>query len=135
MERIVNALAIATRSIVTIVAAFSWLAISNHCALAFTAPAEQTAQSACPFHSHPAKPKNVEQPCCKILRALAVKLAKNPTPTVVDVDLQFAEFVVSAPPKISVDPISLDTGPPGSISFAELVLQRSILAHAPPFLT
>jgi hypothetical protein len=29
---------------------------------------------------------------------------------------------------------TLDTGPPGSISFAELILQRSILAHAPPVL-
>jgi hypothetical protein len=134
MDRVVNAMVIATRSIIPLVAAFSWLAISNHCALAVTAPAGQTAESACPFHSHPAKPKSVEQPCCKILRALAVKLAKNPMPEVVDVDLQFAELVVLAPPKISFDPISLDTGPPGSISFAELVLQRSILAHAPPFL-
>jgi hypothetical protein len=26
----------------------------------------------------------------------------------------------------------LDTGPPGRVSFAELVLQESMLAHAPP---
>ena len=30
---------------------------------------------------------------------------------------------------------TLDTGPPESRSFAELILQRSILAHAPPVLS
>jgi hypothetical protein len=30
-------------------------------------------------------------------------------------------------------PLLLDTGPPGAFSFAELILQRSLLAHAPPF--
>ena len=28
---------------------------------------------------------------------------------------------------------SLDTGPPDAHSFAELILQRSLFAHAPPF--
>jgi hypothetical protein len=27
----------------------------------------------------------------------------------------------------------LDTGPPSAFSFAELILQRSLLTHAPPF--
>jgi hypothetical protein len=29
-------------------------------------------------------------------------------------------------------PLFLDTGPPDAHSFAELILQRSLLAHAPP---
>jgi hypothetical protein len=29
-------------------------------------------------------------------------------------------------------PLSLDTGPPHAHSFTELILQRSLLAHAPP---
>jgi hypothetical protein len=29
--------------------------------------------------------------------------------------------------------LPLDTGPPGARSFAELILQRSLFAHAPPF--
>ena len=33
-----------------------------------------------------------------------------------------------------VAPLLLDTGPPGAFSFAELILQQSLLAHAPPFL-
>ena len=32
----------------------------------------------------------------------------------------------------AVAPLLLDTGPPGAFSFAELILQRSLLAHAPP---
>jgi hypothetical protein len=138
MNQTVNAMKIATRSIVTIIAVFSWLAISNHCALAVTASQRLVAQSECPFHSHrdskPAGPKNSEaQPCCKILRAITAKSAKNLTPAIVDlIDVDFAVLFVFAPPRISFDSISLDTGPPGSISFAESVLQRSILAHAPP---
>jgi hypothetical protein len=29
--------------------------------------------------------------------------------------------------------LGLDTGPPKAVSFSESVLQRSLLAHAPPF--
>jgi hypothetical protein len=34
----------------------------------------------------------------------------------------------------AVAPLLLDTGPPGAFSFAELILQQSLLAHAPPVL-
>ena len=37
-------------------------------------------------------------------------------------------------PETQLRPLELDTGPPGAGSFAETVLQRSILAHAPPSL-
>jgi hypothetical protein len=50
----------------------------------------------------------------------------------VDIDLALAKLFVFAPPKIPFRGATLDTGPPGATSFAELVLQRSILAHAPP---
>ena len=36
--------------------------------------------------------------------------------------------------KTQLPPLELDTGPPFAGSFAESVLQRSILAHAPPSL-
>ena len=41
--------------------------------------------------------------------------------------------VISAP-ATQLSPLELDTGPPFAGSFAESVLQRSILAHAPPSL-
>jgi hypothetical protein len=118
---------------------FSWLAISNHCALAVGVSQEKIAQSECPYHSHPAKPAKqkdpADQPCCKILRALVPSPARNPTRAIVDlanVDLSFAKLIVLAPPKISFSSLALDTGPPGTTSFVELI--GSLRAHAPPSL-
>ena len=45
------------------------------------------------------------------------------------------DFVLTAVPSAVAPQTAseLDTGPPRSISFAELILQRSLLSHAPPF--
>jgi len=73
-------------------------------------------------------------PCCKILRATVsaearpVEVAtKNFVPVQ---DWIVAELISAAETPLS--PLELDTGPPFAGSFAESVLQRSILAHAPP---
>ncbi len=47
-------------------------------------------------------------------------------------DWVVAELISSTETQLS--PLELDTGPPFAGSFAESVLQRSILAHAPPVL-
>jgi len=114
----------------------SWIAISNHCSLRALATNTDTTQSGCPFHSKPAKPQ--PQPagieCCKILRAVSTTPAKILAPAVVDlvyVDLGLDAIAVLPPPKISVTPATLDTGPPGRTSFVELI--GSMRAHAPPF--
>ena len=127
------------RCVAVAIAICSWIAISNHCALALAVPQEKIAQSDCPYHSHPAKPAkqkdSTDQPCCKILRALAPSLIKNPARAIVDlvhVDLSFAKLVVVAAPKISFGSLALDTGPPGTTSFVELI--GSMRAHAPPSL-
>jgi len=124
---------------IALVAIGSWLAASNHCALAVAASEEKVAQSECPFHSHSSKPakqsNSSDQPCCKILRAVTTSPAKKLAPTIVDrvdVDLAVAKVIVLLAATISFDPVALDTGPPSPNSFAELVLQRSVLAHAPP---
>jgi len=134
IEAIVNA---SVRCVAVAIAICSWLAISNHCALALAVSEEKIAQSDCPYHSHPAKPAkqkdSTDQPCCKILRALAPSPAKNLARAIVDlagVDLPFAKLVVFPPPKISFASATLDTGPPGTTSFAELI--GSMRAHAPP---
>jgi hypothetical protein len=119
----------------------AWLAISNHCALATAAPAAVTNRAAegCPYHqakSSAPKPKpSQDAPCCKILRATLVTPAKNlarVAPNILPADFTFITFAVVAPPKLSFASATLDTGPPGGRSFAELILQRSILSHAPP---
>ncbi len=117
----------------------SWLVISNHCACGAMAAAVHETQSACPFHSKPEKQK--QQPshvqCCKILRAVAPVIAKSwarDDAKFSDLDLRFEEFALIALSCGTKTPLLLDTGPPGAHSFAELILQRSLLTHAPPIL-
>ena len=126
------------RNFVVAMVLCSWLAISNHCAFAAATlkKTEAAAQSECPFHhSKPAKPKPQPVQCCKILRAVtpsAVKTWTRDDAKTSDIDLS-AEILFQTPIGQTVTPLLLDTGPPGAQSFAELILQESLLAHAPPF--
>jgi hypothetical protein len=118
---------------------FSWIAISNHCALMAVAAPVAEPQSACPFHSKPAKQKeqSTQVQCCKILRAVVSTAAKSWTrdhTSFSDIDPYFEKLALIVTSRNALLPLLLDTGPPGARSFAELILQRSILAHAPPFL-
>ena len=117
----------------------SWLVISNHCAFGAMAAVHET-QSACPFHSKPEKQK--QQPsqlqCCKILRAVVPVVTKSwarDDAKFSNADLYRGEHtLVTAYLQTTLAPLFLDTGPPGAHSFAELILQRSLLTHAPPIL-
>jgi len=118
---------------------FSWIAISNHCAFGAVATKSEPSQSECPFHSKPAKQKeqSTQIQCCKTLRAVVPTVAKSWTRNDTDfsdIDLCFKEFALIAYSRSQPAPLFLDTGPPGARSFAELILQRSLLAHAPPHL-
>ena len=128
-----------TRCAVVLIAISSWFAISNHCAFAAVATKTDSAQSACPFHSKPAKQKQEpsQLQCCKILRAVVFAQTKSwarDDAKSFDVDLRVEEFVLVEFLPNARASSSLDTGPPGARSFAELILQRSLLAHAPPHL-
>ena len=75
--------------------------------------------------------------CCKVLRAVPFAKTKSwarDDAKFSDVDLRVEEFALIALLPDAQASSSLDTGPPGARSFAELTLQRSLLAHAPPFL-
>jgi hypothetical protein len=128
-----------TRCAVVAIAICSWIAVSNHCAFAAVASEIDKAQTECPFHSKPAKQKeqSSQVQCCKILRA--VVFAKTKDWARDDAKFSAANFLVQACASVAssprvIAPLLLDTGPPGAFSFAELILQQSILAHAPPFL-
>jgi hypothetical protein len=119
----------------------AWCAISNHCTLGSLdpAPPNDPSPGECPFHakhSAPAKPKPAsDSPCCKILRAIATSPAKSFARVFAGLchgQLEFSRLVATAPPKVSFACATLDTG--HLFDFAELILQRSILAHAPPVL-
>jgi len=126
------------RCLIIAIAICSWFTISNHCAFAALATKTDSVQAGCPFHSKPAKQKqqSSQVQCCKILRALVFAKTKDWARN----DAKFCDvnFPVHAGAFVvyssrTVAPLLLDTGPPGAFSFAELILQRSLLAHAPPF--
>jgi hypothetical protein len=75
-------------------------------------------------------------PCCKLLRATVVKDSASVVQNGLIFSLQpyFVGFIVFPEQLHWPQSFELDTGPPFSGSFAESVLQRSILAHAPPYL-
>jgi hypothetical protein len=115
----------------------AWVLLSNHCALGVvTLPVETGVEaSGCPMHSAPAKKKPpVKIPCCKDLRAVAVKGAAGVMAAAMRMlgPQDYAAEIFLFPPHVSIEITGLDTGPPGVFSFAESVLQQSLLAHAPP---
>jgi hypothetical protein len=121
------------------IAISSWIAMSNHCAFALIATENNSAQAGCPFHSKPAKQKqqSSQAQCCKILRAIVLAKTKawaRDDAKFLHVHVRPHEFAPIALQRNAQVALSLDTGPPRAHSFAELILQRSLFAHAPPFL-
>src|SRR5512133_3675955 len=115
------------RSLIAAITICSWIAVSNHCAFAAVATEIDKAQTGCPFHSKPAKQKeqSSQVQCCKVLRAVVFAKTKNwARDDAKFCDAKFsipaAAFLVYSSP--AVEPLLLDTGPPGVFSFAELIL-------------
>lgn len=120
--------------------ALAWLAISNHCALAAIEGAAKMPMPSChataPANQSPAKhdqKSGVE--CCKVLRATLPTLSKSlaACDTFAFVAHTYVAGETLFPDESRLSRVfEWDTGPPGAESFAESVLQRSVLAHAPP---
>jgi len=120
----------------------AWFSISNHCVLG--AATTKTNSAVAPMHCHgnqpaPSKKSNSEEemPCCKLLRATVTSVAKtvqvankNFLPVQIGI---IAQIIFANEARLHRTSLEFDTGPPFADSFAESVLQRSILAHAPPF--
>ena len=121
------------------IAIFSWIAISNHCAFAAMATKTDSTQAACPFHSKPAKQKeqSAQVQCCKVLRAVVLAQSKSWARDRADfsnVDFYAEERTLIVCSLQTPAPLLFDTGQPSSRSFAELILQQSLFANAPPSL-
>ena len=86
------------------------------------------------MHSAPAKKKPAAKiPCCKEVRAIVVKCLQASPAAARLVGLRdYAAEILREPANVTVEIQTLDTGPPGCFSFAESVLQESMLSHAPP---
>ena len=121
---------------VTVLILGAWAFLSNHCALgALERSTESTAEiSGCPMHSAPAKKKPAANiPCCKDIRATVAKsVVANPIVRGMSGCPDYALEVFRSPARIAIEIKGLDTGPPNCFSFAESVLQESMLSHAPP---
>jgi hypothetical protein len=125
------------RGVIVAVAICSWFAISNHCAFAALATNTDAASHACPFHSKPKEKPSPGVQCCKILRAVASVATKSwarDDAKFLNAGEYWSDALTIAGWQTARAPLFLDTGPPEEQSFAELILQRSLFAHAPPFL-
>ncbi len=140
---------------ILLITGLAWFGIANHCVLAaLETPAANANVARCHEHckatvtrchencggnQSPAKGKDQRTTeCCKTLRATlnvpAKKLAPGDT-SLLALQLYFVTPVIfPSDSKVATPGVEFDTGPPRSLTFAELILQRSILAHAPPFL-
>lgn len=124
----------------SLVAISAWLAASNHCAFGqMDSPqiAKADMHDGCPGHGSPQhNEKGGDPQCCKSFPPASVDAGKNLASYDTNLFALQLYFVTVAPvPEnsgVDLRPLELDTGPPLAISFAESVLQRSILAHAPP---
>lgn len=129
------------RLVMVIITAFAWFLISNHCVLA-ELPTALKATSSChqPCCSNQPPAKNTTESateCCKTLRATLSAAAKDFTgydTSLFALQFYFVGPVISTNDSRPVPVLELDTGPPFVHTFAESVLQRSILAHAPPLI-
>ena len=129
----------AVRFATILVSIVAWFTISNHCALGALASPKSTPVHAACHEDSPAPTKSPTKgesvPCCKMLRATLPVGNGVPAYNSLAFALQptFAGLVEFAKQFRAVEWFELGTGPPFACSFAESVLQRSILAHAPPF--
>jgi len=114
----------------------AWFALANHCVLGSIAESTASPEgemSGCPMHSAPAKKKpEAKTPCCKEVRAIVTKCVTAGLPMELMASPEHATHVFATPVRATPEIEALDTGPPDYCSFAELVLQESLLSHAPP---
>jgi hypothetical protein len=117
----------------------SWLVLSNHCALGDLAKDSRTHAGCCgnkAAEDEGKSPGHQTRECCKTLHALAQPLpAKFSKPAAVALLFVAAWNLAEqrCQGELSRRAEFLETGPPRARSFAEMVLQRSLPVHAPPF--
>jgi hypothetical protein len=112
------------------------VALINHCALGGMERARAGAAHACceSGPTQPAKAPPTFTACCKALQIVPETAKASAPQAVVTSMAEFAAYIVAAevhPQFVSTYQFT-DHSPPGVISFAEAVLQRSLRNHAPP---
>ena len=125
--------------IVVLLVGAAWFGVSNHCALAVFPSTPDAAAIHAHCHGSASEPVNnnteEEVPCCKVLRATITGSIDVPSHQQTGVqDFVATELLSIEEDHVQPLPEEIDTGPPFASSYAELILQRSVLAHAPPSL-
>ena len=124
-----------THALTVVFTITAWFCLSNHCVLGAALATLQPAEvGKCPMHSAPAKKKpETKTPCCKDVRAVVAKLLiVDPAALRSIGSCEYETKIFRERASVAIDVQGLDTGPPGCFSFAESVLQESMLSHAPP---
>ncbi|MGI8431767.1 MAG: hypothetical protein ACR2MW_05675 [Chthoniobacterales bacterium] len=129
------------RGVIVLVMIAAWFVASDHCALAgvlMRVASNPSAEEHCAGHSQPEKkPSSNDSPCCKSLVATtaAAKISAGYDLSVFAFQPYAEAELAGLVRRFETPCLALDTGPPELRTFAESVLQRSLLAHAPPCLS
>jgi hypothetical protein len=127
-----------SRAFGVLVVLTAWFAVSNHCALLAMQHAAQAEKQCChaPSTGSPAEPGSGERVCCKSLRVLPLEAGTKLVEVQAAHELFDAAWAVwrEATWRVNAPILELQPAePPWLLSYAEAVLQRSVLSHAPPF--
>jgi hypothetical protein len=120
-------------AVVIAIMAIAWFFASNHCALAAVKGAgKPDVEHAC-CHSEQGASQSLPLQCCKALAAPVPHATVAPAVCLQELQPAWIQAHRVEAAEVSMV-IVFDTGPPqGSITFAVLVLNRSLLSHAPPY--
>ena len=114
----------------------AWFTVSNHCALAALRTAPR-AHVCCEEKSAPAPADQPAEntPCCKTLRATVNPVVTLAPPQVVPAPPLWTATALETQTQLRQSEGTFTGIDPPPFSFAELVLQHSLLTHAPPRLS
>jgi hypothetical protein len=124
-----------SRFLAVAVMLLAWFVITNHCALARLTAQEE--RQCCHFQ----KPEPVKESpcqeldqCCTAVKSSLSGKVEVKFNAVASFQTQYNAVlqVLAEIPELALA-LDFDHGPPRVVSFAESVLQRSLLSHAPPF--
>ena len=126
----------AVRGLVVILTILGWVVLSNHCALSLMVNRVDATEHSCCQKTAPKNQQDqVPMECCKTLSAVVADAGTVNVPPIWPMFLTFAETLfifVSA----SEEPVAPTPSPPErTVSLPELILQQSLLSHAPPALS
>ena len=115
------------------VVALSWLVASNHCALAALENSQKAAHACCHERGKTdPQPQSAIQ-CCDTFHVTVPALVTAPETQLHALEPAWAEASPIAVAALLECRVAFSaTGPPRALGFVELVLNRSLLSHAPP---